>query len=156
VAGKTGTTNDEYDTWFGGYTPDLAVVVWVGFDRPRSLGLAASRVALPIWVRFVKEATGGAVAGHFEPPAEVEEVEIDPASGARALTGCPRHEPTWFVRGTVPSETCPGFRLAWPDFFGDEDDEDAGPSDGPREEEAQRPTQRNWLRRIIRRLGADE
>ena len=62
VAGKTGTTNDEYDTWFAGYTPELAVVVWVGFDQPRSIGLPAARVALPIWVRFVKDASGGSRA----------------------------------------------------------------------------------------------
>ncbi len=157
VAGKTGTTNDEYDTWFAGYTPDLAVVVWVGFDRPRSLGLAASRVALPIWVRFLKEATGGAVPGRFDPPVEVEQVAIDPTSGARALDGCPRREPTWFVRGTVPSATCPGFRLAWPDFFGGDDEDEAAEPDAPREE-ARTPGEirRSWLRRIIRRLGAEE
>jgi penicillin-binding protein 1B len=157
VAGKTGTTNDEYDTWFAGYTPDLAVVVWVGFDRPRSLGIAASRVALPIWARFLRDASGGAVPGRFEPPVEVEQVEIDPASGARALEGCPRREPTWFVRGTVPSETCPGFRLAWPDFFGGDDEPEAAAPEPPRED-VQDPAaaRRSWLRRVFRRLGGSE
>jgi penicillin-binding protein 1A len=114
VAGKTGTTNDEYDTWFAGFTPDLAVVVWVGFDSPRSIGLAASRVALPLWTRFVLGATGGNIPGRFEPPQEVELVEVDPESGAVALADCPRHEAVWFVRGTAPRETCPGFDTAFP------------------------------------------
>jgi penicillin-binding protein 1B len=152
VAGKTGTTNDEYDTWFAGYTPELAVVVWVGFDQPRSIGLAAARVALPIWVRFLKDASGGAVSGSFEPPVEVDLVDIDPASGARALVGCPRREATWFVRGTEPEDTCPGFRIAWPDFGGD-DDEDLSPREGSRPPGSAR---RGWLRRFFGRLGGED
>jgi penicillin-binding protein 1B len=149
VAGKTGTTNDEYDTWFAGYTPELAVVVWVGFDQPRSIGLAASRVALPIWVRFLRDATGGMVTGSFEPPGEVELVDIDPESGARALFGCPRHEPTWFVRGTEPEETCPGFRIAWPDFGRDDDTpQDARP---PEDRRSRGERRRSWLERLFGR-----
>jgi penicillin-binding protein 1B len=154
VAGKTGTTNDEYDTWFAGYTPDLAVVVWVGFDKPRSVGLPASRVALPIWVRFLEDATGGSVPGSFEPPLEVAAVNIDPESGARALPGCPRHEPVWFVRGTEPEATCPGFRLAWP-FWRDDEKGAHGPREGT---ETRRPRDDGpaWLRRLLRRLGGGE
>ena len=114
VAGKTGTTNDLKDAWFAGFTPDLAVVVWVGFDEPRSIGLAASRAALPIWADFVLRATGGEVAGRFVPPAEVSRVEIDPVSGARALADCPLREATWFVRGTEPEAVCPSWDLAAP------------------------------------------
>jgi len=154
VAGKTGTTNDEYDTWFAGYTPELAVVVWVGFDRPRSIGLAAARVALPLWVRFLKEASGGSVSGSFEPPLEVDLVDIDPASGARALAGCPRREATWFVRGTEPEDTCPGFRIAWPDFLGGGDDDEGV---APREDgRPPRGARRGWLRRFFGRLGGDD
>jgi len=141
LAGKTGTTNDEYDTWFAGYTPDLAVVVWVGFDAPRSLGLAASRVALPIWARFVRDATGGEIAGRFEAPREVELVDVDPETGALALAGCPRHQPTWFVRGTAPRETCPGFEVAFPGV------DDARRAWGGLRERAER--RRGWLRRLF-------
>ncbi|MGI9432426.1 MAG: PBP1A family penicillin-binding protein, partial [Myxococcota bacterium] len=114
VAGKTGTTNDLKDAWFAGFTPELAVVVWVGFDEPRSIGLAASRAALPIWTDFLLRATGGEVAGRFVPPPEVARVEIDPVSGARALADCPRREPTWFVRGTGPEAVCPSWEMAAP------------------------------------------
>ena len=154
VAGKTGTTNDEYDTWFAGYTPELAVVVWVGFDQPRSIGLAAARVALPLWVRFLKDATGGAAPGQFTPPVEVELVDVDPESGARALLGCPRHDPIWFVRGTEPEETCPGFRIAWPDFGrGGEAADDASPPEDTRSPAERR---RTWLQRFFRRLGSGD
>jgi penicillin-binding protein 1A len=152
VAGKTGTTNEEYDTWFAGYTPDLAVVVWVGFDQPRSIGLPAARVALPLWARFLKDATGGTVEGAFEPPVEVDEVDVDPESGARALLGCPRSEPEWFVRGTEPEATCPGFRLAWPRFGGD--DEEVAPREEWLPPSAEQ--QRGWIRRFFRRLGGED
>lgn len=56
VAGKTGTTNGGRDAWMVGYTPDLVVVAWVGFDAERSLGLPASRVAVPLWSRFMRGA----------------------------------------------------------------------------------------------------
>ncbi len=107
VAAKTGTRDDERDAWFAGYTPELVVVVWVGFDAPRSLGLPASRAALPIWSRFVREATGGRTRGAFLPPAEVVQVAIDPLTGARALAGCPRSGLEYFLRGTEPEEVCP-------------------------------------------------
>jgi membrane carboxypeptidase/penicillin-binding protein len=83
------------------------VVVWIGFDEPRSLGLPSSRVALPVWTRFVREATGGRLRGTFFPPAEVVKVDIDPVSGALALAGCPRHTPEYFLSGTEPAMTCP-------------------------------------------------
>ena len=67
LAGKTGTTDDERDAWFVGYTPELVVAVWVGFDAPQSIGLSGASAALPIWARFVKEATGGDIRGRLLP-----------------------------------------------------------------------------------------
>lgn len=107
IAGKTGTSDDERDAWFAGFTPELVAVVWVGFDEPRSLALPASQVALPIWVDFVREALGGQSRGAFLPPTDVVRVDVDPVSGARALLGCPRREPEWFHRGAEPTTVCP-------------------------------------------------
>jgi penicillin-binding protein 1B len=149
VAGKTGTTNEEYDTWFAGYTPDLTVVVWVGFDEPRSLRIPAARAALPIWVRFMKDATGGRIAGRFDPPLEVALVDIDPETGGRALLGCPRREAVWFVRGTEPEATCPDFRIALPRF---PEDWDTPPEAARR---AGRAT-RGFFRRLFESLTAEE
>ncbi len=53
VAAKTGTSNDSRDAWTAGYTPDLVVVVWVGFDQDRALGLSSTRAAVPFWSRFM-------------------------------------------------------------------------------------------------------
>lgn len=107
VAAKTGTSDEERDAWFVGFTPELVAAVWVGFDEPRSLRLPASQVALPIWLHFAKEATGGRVRGAFVPPPNVARADVDPQTGALALRGCPEREAEFFVRGTEPIETCP-------------------------------------------------
>ena len=107
IAGKTGTTDDEYDLWFVGFTPEIVAVVWVGYDEPRPIGVPSSRGALPIWADFLSEVSGGRVRGAFTKPASVERIEIDPTSGARAFAGCPEHRPEYFLAGTAPKETCP-------------------------------------------------
>ncbi len=107
IAGKTGTSNDYNDAWFVGFTPELVVAVWVGFDTPRNLGLSSSTVALPVWSRFIKDITGGRIRGQFLRPAEVVELEIHPETGALALAGCPQRRTEFYVRGTEPAQTCP-------------------------------------------------
>ena len=105
IAGKTGTTDDEYDLWFVGFTPELVAVVWVGYDEPASIGLPSSRGALPIWTDFVTEVVGTRIRGAFPRPTGIETLDIDPQTGALARRGCPRREPEIFLRGTAPSMT---------------------------------------------------
>jgi penicillin-binding protein 1B len=112
IAAKTGTTDEERDLWFVGFTPELVAVVWVGFDEPRSLGIPSSVGALPIWRRFVQHATGGNVRGSFLPPPGVEQVEIEPSTGALALADCPERRAEYFLEGTVPSAVCPAGSVA--------------------------------------------
>ena len=108
IAAKTGTTDEERDLWFVGFTPDLVAVVWVGFDAPRSVGLTSSAGALPIWRQFAEEATGGRVRGAFPRPRGLERADIDPTSGALALRGCPERSSEYFHPGTLPTTVCPG------------------------------------------------
>jgi penicillin-binding protein 1B len=126
IAGKTGTSDESKDLWFAGFTPDLVVVVWVGYDEPRAMRHPAAQMALPIWMRFFERATGGRVSGSFVPPAGVRVAEIDPTSGALALEGCPRRQPEYFAVGTEPQRTCPGEGDGFPWFFsrGDRGGED--------------------------------
>ena len=121
IAGKTGTTDDEYDLWFAGFTPDLVAVVWIGFDKPRSIGVSSSRGAIPIWVRFMRDAVGTRVRASFPKPSEVETLTIDPESGALALSGCPRKQKEHFLVGTEPEDECSwtGIRRRDPRDFGD-------------------------------------
>lgn len=107
IAGKTGTTDDEKDAWFAGFTPELAVVVWVGFDAPRKTGLTGASGALPIWIRFLREATGGEVPGNFPTPPDVVPMDVEPGTGALALDGCPSRRSELFIVGTEPARVCP-------------------------------------------------
>jgi penicillin-binding protein 1B len=105
VAAKSGTTNDFRDAWFIGYTPSLAVAVWVGFDDGRSLDLPGSRLALPIFADFLSEALGRDGGGEFRRPWGMDVVEIDPETGLRAGPGC-RGRFELFIPGTAPTESC--------------------------------------------------
>ncbi len=79
LAGKTGTTNDFSNAWFLGYTPSIVAGVWVGHDRPRSLGHdeTGARAALPIWVAVMRAALRGQPVEDFPapPPARVPDTE---------------------------------------------------------------------------------
>jgi len=73
VSGKTGTTNDVLDAWFLGFTPGLAVAVWFGFDKPRSLGSGEKRgvTATPIFRDFLVDALKGVPPRDFARPKSI-------------------------------------------------------------------------------------
>ncbi|MEK8047355.1 penicillin-binding protein 1A [Ideonella margarita] len=79
VYGKTGTTNDAVDAWFGGYQPDITAVVWIGYDEPRSLGSRESGggLALPVWISYMERALRGVPVRPAVPPDGVVEVDGD-------------------------------------------------------------------------------
>ena len=76
VGGKTGTTDGARDAWFAGFTDELAVAVWVGFDKGKNLGLTGSKAALPTWSRFVSYS--GTAGPEFRPPESVVAMEFCP------------------------------------------------------------------------------
>ncbi|HLE09522.1 MAG TPA: penicillin-binding transpeptidase domain-containing protein, partial [Thermodesulfobacteriota bacterium] len=86
VAGKTGTTNNTNDAWFLGYTPSLAAGAWVGYDGEQPLGRneTGARAALPIWLKFMEEATKGVAPENFPVPDGIEFARIDPSTGLLA------------------------------------------------------------------------
>ena len=102
LAGKTGTTNDFSNAWFVGYTPSLVAGVWVGHDRPRSLGHeeTGARAALPIWVAVMRTALR-------DQPVEEFPARPGPAGGRRgrgaALTAPARAQPRG-ARGAGPGQ----------------------------------------------------
>jgi penicillin-binding protein 1B len=106
AAGKSGTTNDQRDAWFVGYTPELLTVVWVGFDDNQPVSLTGSQAALPIWTDFMKAATAGRASTPFEVPDGISFVDIDRDTGKLALPGCPRTYNEAFISGTEPVEYC--------------------------------------------------
>ncbi|MFX4221302.1 MAG: penicillin-binding protein 1A [Thalassobaculum sp.] len=105
LGGKTGTTNDNLDTWFVGFSPDLAVGVFVGFDQPRTLGEkdTGSSVAAPIFKLFMKDALDGVVTPDFRIPPGVRMVWIDHDTGARSSSGARGAILEAFKPGTEPT-----------------------------------------------------
>ncbi|RYE32426.1 MAG: penicillin-binding protein 1A [Hyphomicrobiales bacterium] len=86
LAGKTGTTNDAKDVWFVGFSPDLAVGVYMGFDKPKSLGTSATagQYAAPIFRDFMTVALKEKPATPFRVPAGIKLIRVDPRTGMRA------------------------------------------------------------------------
>lgn len=93
LAGKTGTSNDYRDTWFVGFTPDLVVGVFVGFDTPRDLGQheTGARVALPVFKNFMAAALKNAPAIPFRIPPGIKLVRVDAMTGLPAAGGSGPH-----------------------------------------------------------------
>jgi penicillin-binding protein 1A len=86
LAGKTGTTNEAKDLWFVGYSPDLAFGVFMGYDRPRSLGDSAQAAlyTAPIFRDFMKVALNGQPDVPFRVPAGIKLISVDVHTGMRS------------------------------------------------------------------------
>jgi penicillin-binding protein 1A len=109
IAGKTGTTNDVKDAWFVGYSTDLAVAVWVGFDDALPLGTreSGSHTALPAFVDFMTAAHAGRPVTEFPRPPSIIVASIDPATGLLPRPGQANALAEEFLDGTVPEGTAP-------------------------------------------------
>src|SRR5689334_9492931 len=103
LAGKTGTSRDG---WFAGYTPNLVCAVWVGFDQGEQLGLTGANSALPIWADFMQVALAEHPEweGDWEMPPGVQQVEINPKTGAPTAPGDTEKRAEYFINGTGPND----------------------------------------------------
>ncbi len=104
LAGKTGTTNDQRDTWFSGFNAELVTTVWVGMDSNQSLGRLeqGGRTALPIWVDYMGVALDGVPESGDPVPVGIVEASIDPDSGLRVRPGTPGAVREWFPADNLP------------------------------------------------------
>jgi penicillin-binding protein 1A len=109
AAGKTGTTDDYRDAWFVGFAADLAVGVWVGYDRPAPIGEAAyaAQVAVPIWTDFVRRAAPLLPPADFSPPSAITAVALCAISHAVPTDRCPSYQEFFKQGDSVPEERCP-------------------------------------------------
>ena len=105
LAGKTGTTNESLDTWFIGFSPDLAVGVFIGFDEPKSLGPkeTGSSVSAPVFRDFMTEALAPEPATPFRIPSGIRLVRVNAETGQLAGTADRRVILEAFLPGTMPS-----------------------------------------------------
>jgi penicillin-binding protein 1A len=104
AAGKTGTTNDSFDTWFMGFTHDLATGVWLGYDvneTPLGRYETGGHAALPIWLDYTAAALEGRPQPEFGAPPGIVEVRIDPETGKAVPEGV-RGVSEPFKQGTEP------------------------------------------------------
>jgi penicillin-binding protein 1A len=109
VAGKTGTTNDCKDAWFVGFTPSLAVGVWVGRDDGTPLGAkeTGGRAALPVWKDFMEKALEGAPPEPFTLPPDTVAVRVDPRYGTPVAADSGRGVLAVYRKGTEPAGARP-------------------------------------------------
>jgi 1A family penicillin-binding protein len=105
VGGKTGTTNDFKDAWFVGFSSNLVVGVWVGFDQPKPIGRDGygSRYAAPLWAEFMRRAARTRTPDEFDVPNGLTEVTLCRVSYARPVEGCPTY--TEYLK---PDDQAPG------------------------------------------------
>lgn len=106
LAGKTGTTNDQYDAWFAGFNSEIVAVCWVGFDQPKSLGNAetGAQVALPMWINYMGTVLDGVPEKHLIQPKGMVTVHIDPKTGLLAGPDTPNAIFEVFRAGHSPTK----------------------------------------------------
>ena len=112
AAGKTGTTSNWTDAWFCGFTPDLATVVWVGYDQPfMSLGRhqSGSTVAAPIWANYMRDVYSSMPDSIFPLQAPgVYHLKVCKHSGLLPSESCEETISEMMISGSAPTETCDG------------------------------------------------
>lgn len=106
IAGKTGTTNDEKDAWFVGFSPDLVAAVYIGYDNPRPMGRGSTggQLAAPIFRDFMMEALAETPAVPFRLPRGLTLIPIDRKTGLRANGGSAGVIMESFKPGTAPPD----------------------------------------------------
>lgn len=94
LGGKTGTTNNSFDSWFVGFSADLVVAVYIGFDNPRSLGAeeTGASVAMPVFINFMKDALKDKPSTPFRIPNTVKFVKIDRSTGRLPTPATPKEK----------------------------------------------------------------
>jgi penicillin-binding protein 1A len=118
IAGKTGTTNEQRDAWFNGFSPALTAITWLGFDsaKPLGKGETGSRAALPMWIYYMEKALKGFPEEKSRVPKGIETLYINQSSGFLTSASDPEAVPELFREGFVPgqrnSETVDANRLS--------------------------------------------
>jgi len=120
LAGKTGTTNDQRDAWFAGYSPDRVSVVWVGYDSNASSNLSGTRAGVPIWSRFTVAVRPPGGYPSFEQPPGIVTAVVDPTTGLLATDDCPYVLTEVYRRDQVPDRVCHVHRSYYDDWYDDD------------------------------------
>ncbi len=118
AAGKTGTTNEEADVWFVGYTPDLVASVWMGLDQPTTIveGASGGTLAAPVWGRMMSRIYASRPPPQpWRAPRGVVVAQVDRRTGLVVNDECPGTGPSYteyFARAVPPRPHCPPYNIA--------------------------------------------
>jgi penicillin-binding protein 1A len=104
LAGKTGTTNDQRDAWFNGFTPDIVASAWIGFDNSQPLGKGETggKAALPMWINFMRTALEDIPEKPLTPPEGIVQAYINPRDGLLVKQSDKSGIWEYFVAETAP------------------------------------------------------
>ncbi len=122
IAGKTGTTNDSFDTWFVGFSTSLLTGVWIGYDlnnNPLGKGEAGGKTSLPVWIDFTKKALSyeikNSVEKEFPEVNNIEWITVDKNSGKKASASSTARIKEAFRVGTTPKDSEPDKNIMDPE-----------------------------------------
>lgn len=105
LAGKTGTTQNQVDAWFAGYSTELVAISWMGYDQQqRSLHEYGAQAALPMWIEFMQAALKDRPERPMDEPEGIVSVKIDPMTGKRAAINDPVAKFEYFMAPYIPDE----------------------------------------------------
>jgi penicillin-binding protein 1A len=109
LAGKTGTTDDSKDAWFNGFNTKLVTTVWVGFDQERPLGESeeGARTALPIWIRYMREALKDVPQEKLPMPDGLVQLRVSPETGTLVSAENPDGMLETFMVNHLPGSGAP-------------------------------------------------
>jgi penicillin-binding protein 1A len=112
AGGKTGTTNDGFDVWFVGFTPEMVTGIWIGFDQPRKIKSNAQGgvLAAPAWTAMMREVyERRTIPASWSRPGGLTALDVDKTTGYKATPFCPKdvHYIESFIPGTEPAAFCP-------------------------------------------------
>ncbi len=107
MAGKTGTTNSRRDSWFVGYSPERATLVWVGYDDNSKTRMSGSKAAVPIFGTFAKAVRPLRGWSDFRMPEGIKAVYIDPRTGGLASESCSERQIEFSSPTSSPSRCAP-------------------------------------------------
>ncbi len=130
AGGKTGTTDEQNDRWFAGFTPYYVGVVWYGYDQPKSLEFLTYHPCMPVWKKVMDAINKNLPTKDFEMPSSLEAAEVCSVTGKLASSGC-KTITEYFKAGQGPTSYCSG--------HGGAVTETPPPSEEP--EETQAPTE---------------
>ncbi|MBE7026058.1 MAG: PBP1A family penicillin-binding protein [Ruminococcaceae bacterium] len=107
AGGKTGTTDDQNDRWFAGFTPYYSAVVWYGYDQPKSLEFLSYHPCMPVWKKVMNEIHKNLPVRSFNMPSTVDSAQVCSLTGKLATDGCTKIT-EYFKTGKRPTSYCSG------------------------------------------------